>query len=346
MKISRACLAVALLAIVSLTACGAKEPTERSADSPSSPRLDKTPVARVNGKIIERAELNAAVQGLLMQMMQSGRMIPSDQRDEFEWDVLNELINRELIVQEAKAKGAPDVEAKVVAEINRVESQVGGPQQLDAALAESGLTRADYQARLRDNFIVQHAMEQWVAQTSPPTDAELQSFYDEHREQFHEPAMVRARHILVRVMPQATPEEKAAKKAQIEAIRTRLVEGEDFAKLAREFSEDTGSARNGGDLGFFPQGVMVPEFDVAAFTLEPNQLSDVITTQFGYHILQVTEKKPGRDVPLEEVKDRLATHLKRQKGIQAAQQHINELRAAAKIEIHLPAPSAPNTPAP
>ncbi|MCS7048480.1 MAG: peptidylprolyl isomerase [Verrucomicrobiae bacterium] len=346
MKISRGLFTVVLPLLISLTACGAKEPTDRPADSQPSPRTDKTPVARVNGKTIERAELNAAVQGLLMQMMQSGRTIPSDQRDEFEWDVLNELINRELIVQEVKAKGAPNVYEKVAAEISRVEAQVGGPQELDAALAQSGLTRAEYEARVRDNLIIQNAMENWIAQTPSPTDDELQQFYNTHREQFREPQMVRARHILVRVLPQATAEEKAAKKAQIEALRTRLVEGEDFAKLAREFSEDTGSARNGGDLGFFPQGAMVPEFDVAAFTLETNELSEIITTQFGYHVLQVTDKKPAREVPLEEVKDRLATHLKRQKGIESAQQYINQLRAAAQIEILLPAPVKPAAPIP
>lgn len=339
MNISLLPRVVLVLVTVTLTACGAKEPGTASVEPSSSAQSDEAPVARVNGKPIARAELNVAVKGLLMQMAQRGQMIPPDRRDEFEWDVLNELINRELIVQEAKAKGHADVEDKVSAELSRVESQVGGAQELDAALKESGFTREEYRERLRENFIVQEVMEAVIAQAPPPSEEEVQAFYEQNRDRFREPPTVRARHILLRVLPQATAEEKAAKKAQIDTLRARLVQGEDFAQLAEEFSEDTGSARNGGDLGYFPQGVMVPEFDEAAFTLETNAISEVITTQFGYHILQVTDKRPARDVALAEVKDQLTRHLQRQKGIRVAQENINKLRSTAQIEILIPAPA-------
>jgi peptidyl-prolyl cis-trans isomerase C len=296
---------------------------------------DTAVVARVNGKEIKRAELNAAMRGLMMQFAQNGRSIPPEQMDEFERDVLDELINRELVLQEASAKPPAGLEDKVSAELARIEQQVGGPAEFEKALSESGLTVADYRARLRDNLIVQGAMLGLMTNAAAATPAEVQEFYDKNHERFRQPELVRARHILVRVAPTASDDEKAAKKAQIDALLVRVKAGEDFGTLAKQFSEDPGSGSNGGDLGLFPRGAMVPEFDLAAFSLETNQVSDVITTQFGYHILQVTEKKAARQVPFDEVKEELGARLQRQNGAEAAQKHISELRKSAKVEVLL-----------
>ncbi len=292
-------------------------------------------VARVNGKEIKRAELNAAMRGLMMQFAQNGRSIPPEQMETFERDVLDELINRELVLQEASATPPADLDNKVSEEFARIEKQVGGAAEFEKALSESGLTVADYRARLRDNLIVQGAMMGLMTNAAAATPAEVQDFYEKNPERFRQPDLVRARHILVRVPPSASEEEKAAKKAQIDALLVRVKAGEDFAALAKQFSEDPGSGRNGGDLGLFPRGAMVPEFDLAAFSLETNQVSEVITTQFGYHILQVTDKKPARQVPFEEVKEELGARLQRQKGAEAAQKHIGELRKSAKVEVLL-----------
>lgn len=292
-------------------------------------------VARVNGKEIKRAELNAAMRGLMMQLAQNGRSVPPEKMDEFERDVLDELINRELVLQEASAKPPAGLEEKVNAEYARVEQQVGGAAEFEKALRESGLTVAEYRARLRDNFIVQGAMMGLMANGAEPTAAEVQEFYEKNSERFRQPDLVRARHILVRVPPNAGEDEKAAKRAQIDALLVRVKAGEDFGALAKQFSEDPGSGANGGDLNFFPRGAMVPEFDLAAFSLETNQVSEVITTQFGYHILQVTDKKAARQVPLAEVQDDIGAHLKRQKGAESAQKHIAELRKTAKVEVLL-----------
>ncbi len=299
---------------------------------------DNAIVARVNSKEIKRGELNAAMRGLMMQFAQEGRSIPPQQMEKFEKDVLDELINRELVLQEASAKPPADIDAKITAEEARVEKQVGSKEEFDKALAEAGITREQYRARLRDNFIVQGAMVNLMSGGKPATDQQVKDFYDKNQDRFRQPDLVRARHILLRVAPTATDAEKEAKKAQIQALQVRVKKGEDFAALAKQFSEDPGSGANGGDLGFFPRGAMVPEFDTAAFSLETNQVSDVITTQFGYHVLQVTEKKAARVLPFDEVKDRLAEQMKRQNGAEIAQQHVAELRKGAKVEVLLEAP--------
>src|SRR5207245_5522008 len=132
-------------------------------------------------------------------------------------------------------------------------------------------------------------------------------FYDENPAKFEQPEMVRASHILLNTKDTAagtelTPEQKAAKRKQMEAILKRARDGEDFAKLANEYSEDPGSKDKGGEYTF-PRGKMVPEFEAAAFSLQTNQVSDIVTTPFGYHIIKLSEKIPPHKVELAKVQD-------------------------------------------
>ena len=135
------------------------------------------------------------------------------------------------------------------------------------------------------------------------SDEEIEEYYNEYAEEFWEPEKVRARHILVRVDVGAKPEDKEQARKKAEGILAKVKAGEDFAELAKEFSEDKGSAKEGGDLGFFPRGQMVKPFEVAAFSLEPGAVSELVETNFGFHIIKVEEKSREGTKPLEEVKD-------------------------------------------
>jgi peptidyl-prolyl cis-trans isomerase D len=137
----------------------------------------------------------------------------------------------------------------------------------------------------------------------------MRALYEERREEFDRPERVRARHILVRVVQGATPEVEDSARARTEAILERVRGGEDFAKVAQEESDDPGTAAKGGDLGFFARGQMVPEFEQAAFSLEPGTLSGVIRSSFGFHILRVEERQAAELVPYEEVREELARDL-------------------------------------
>lgn len=302
-------------------------------------------VARVNGTEISRLELDNAVHGLIAQMASRGRNVPAAQMPQLERDVLDEIIGRELVLQDAKGNEPADIDTQVQKQVDQITTQLGGSAALTNALADAGITPAQYAQRVRNNLIVQEAMRQFIEREVKMTPEEVKAFYDEHPEQFLEPTTVRASHILIRVPPGATDETKKEKRAQIDAARALLTGGEKFADVAKKVSEDPGSAANGGDLGFFPRGAMVPEFDAAAFSMKTNELSDVITTQFGYHILTVTDQKPARTVPFDEVKVDLENFLKNRKGSDAARQHVNELRKTAKVEILLP-PVAESPPPP
>ena len=304
-------------------------------------------VARVNGSEISRKELDAAVRALAMQMARRGRQMPPGSAPQLRHDVLEEMIGRELLLQEGSKHPSADVAQKTQVQIDVVKKQLGGDEQYKSTLADSGITTEEYTKRVHDNVIIEETIQQIVDKQAKVTPDEVKSFYDKNPDQFQQPESVRASHILIRVPPGAGDDVKKEKRAQIEAARGLVKHGEKFADVAKKVSEDPGSAPNGGDLGFFPRGAMVPEFDAAVFSLATNTLSDVITTQYGYHVLLVTDRKPARLAPFDEVKDELGQFLKQRKGNEATRDHVAELRKTAKVEVLLPAlPAVPTVETP
>ncbi|AEH44900.1 PpiC-type peptidyl-prolyl cis-trans isomerase [Thermodesulfatator indicus DSM 15286] len=173
-----------------------------------------------------------------------------------------------------------------------------------------------------------------LAKVKQVSDKELKSYYEKNKAKFQEPEEVRARHILIQVPQNASKEEvkKAYEKAQ--KIRERLLKGEDFAKLAKEYSDDPGTKDKGGELGFFSRGQMIKEFEDAAFSLKPGEISKPIRTPFGFHIIQVEEKKVPKEKPFEEVKAKVKEEYINQKQKEALQQALKELKAKYKVKIY------------
>ncbi len=153
-----------------------------------------------------------------------------------------------------------------------------------------------------------------------PTEGEIKYYYDEHKRDFWQEKKVRARHILFKVPPGASKEdvEKIRKKA--EKVLKMAKEGKDFAKLAKKYSQDPGSAKNGGDLGFFTYKTMVKPFSEVAFSLKPGEISDLVRTPYGFHIIKVEEVKKAKTLPLKDVKDRIIKKLKEQRAKDLAQE--------------------------
>ena len=153
-----------------------------------------------------------------------------------------------------------------------------------------------------------------------PTEGEIKFYYDEHKRDFYEEKKVRARHILFKIPPKASKEEQEKIKKKAEEVLKEAKEGKDFAELAKKYSEDPGSARKGGDLGFFTYKTMVKPFSEVAFSLKPGEISDLVKTPFGYHIIKVEEVKDAKTLPLEEVKDKIIKKVKRQRAKDLAQE--------------------------
>jgi len=178
-----------------------------------------------------------------------------------------------------------------------------------------------------------------------PNEAEVQKYYDEHKKELKQDEQVRARHILIRVDEKADLKTQSAALKKIQEVQAKVKKGEDFAALAKEYSEDPGSKENGGDLGFFSKDTMVPEFSKVAFALKPGQVSDLVKTSFGYHVIKVEETKPAKQLALEDevpvaadkkvkVKEYIQNMLYQQVMEKKFEDWLKELKGKSKIETY------------
>lgn len=345
MKIHCVLIALAVTGLV-LSADAQNSTTPPSAAVKSAPAVNPDEVvARVGNVTIKRRELDISVNGFLMQLQRQGRMVPPEMRGRLEYDVLDELVGRELVLEVNRAHPPAGVDQKVKEELDRARLMAGGEEALTKALQEAGVARNEFEQRTRDNMIVMESLRQLVDQKSVVATNEIKSFYDSNVTRFKQPELVRASHILIRVPADATEESKKLKRTQIEAARSLVVNGEKFADIARKVSEDPGSATKGGDLDYFPRGAMMPEFEKVAFELSTNKVSEVFTTDFGYHVLLVADHKPAKQLGFDEVKADIERFLRARKGGEITQEYVKELRGKAKVDILLPPlPALPATP--
>jgi len=185
-----------------------------------------------------------------------------------------------------------------------------------------------------DNFLANEYLKQEIAQKITVSDDELKSYYDSHKDEFKTQEMVKARHILVRVENSASDDEKKKAKDKAEMYLKKIKDGEDFAKLASDFSDDPGSKAKGGDLGFFPRGRMVKPFEDAAFSLKPGETSGIVETQFGFHIIKVEDRKDSSVESFDVVKERLKQKLSQDRTRKELTDFIDKAMKDSKTEIY------------
>jgi peptidyl-prolyl cis-trans isomerase C len=287
--------------------------------------------ARVNGREIPVKTIVSIVEPAV----QAGR-VTQDRRPAAYRQTLDQLVMRELVMQEAQArKIAPD-ESVVERDYKQTRSQFKSEKEWKAFLAGSGFDEKTFRGELRTRNIVDACVRQ-EAEKLPQavTDAEAKTFYDQNPAMFDAGDRVRASHILLRVPEAAGPDVKKAQRGKAEAALARVRKGEDFAAVAKEVSEDPGSAPRGGDLGVFGKGQMVPPFEAAAFALPAGQVSDLVESPFGFHIIKVQERVPASKIPFEPVKGQIKEHVAQSRREKAVNDLVQGLKAKAKIETYL-----------
>jgi len=183
-------------------------------------------------------------------------------------------------------------------------------------------------------LLAQEFMKEFVEAKIKVTDKEVKEYYEKHKSEFVQPAQVRARHILVKVPADADKKAWDAARKKAESIMKKAKKGEDFAKLAKEYSEDPGSKARGGDLGYFQKGRMVPEFEKAAFALKVGQISEPVKTTFGYHIIKVEAKKPRKQESFKDVQQKIRQKLTREKQRKVREEIIAKLEKKYPVEKH------------
>jgi peptidyl-prolyl cis-trans isomerase C len=308
---------------------------------------DKVAVT-VNGHSIMEGDVNSLFATVAAREMR-GRPMPPDQmesaRARLRPRLLEKLIGDELLREDAARAEITVTPKELSTELDEILSQ---------HLTRTGQTRADFEQMIEsregvglDEFLAQRVadpefkrsvLQKRLIEKRYPDDLkvsadEIKAQYEQDRQRVYEkPATVRASHILIRTDESATEEQKAEARAKAEAVLVEVKAPEaDFAALAGKHSECPSSAQ-GGDLGFFPrQGAMVEPFAAAAFALDVGQISDIVETRFGYHIIKVTEKKEPTVVTLEEATDQIREQLRAQKMQDLRMDHIAKLKEAAEI---------------
>lgn len=287
--------------------------------------------AVVNGTIITKNQYNLELNQLMDRIAREGRQINDSQLATLKTEILDSLINRELLYQESQKNGIVVPPQEMMKEITAMKQRFPSEDAFKKALASMNLTEAVITTQVKRGLAIQKHIDQQIADKIVVTAAESKQYYNANPQMFELPGEIRASHILIKLEPAADEAEKVEAQTKIEKIQQKLKNGEDFAELAKT-SSDGPSSVNGGDLGFFRRGQMVKPFEDAAFALEPNEISEIVQTRFGYHIIKVFEKKPEKKITYEEVQKRLEDHLKQKKVQEEVGLYLIELRKSAKIE--------------
>lgn len=282
-------------------------------------------IARVNGMEILQGEVDFVFNAFFLPKLRAqnqGQDPPDAQKKQIEGNIINQLIVQKLIL-------------RIASESNISVDEVLVEKQFEAVKAQQQHVPPDQLKRLiREELIIKKTIDQEVISKIRVSDEELRKVYEANKEkQFKEPEQVRTSHILVAVSPDATREEKETARKKIEEALAQAKAGKDFTELAKEYSDDPGSKNKGGDLGFFARNVMVKPFEDVAFTLNEGELSDVVETRFGYHIITLTGKKSQRTISFEEAKESLKKGLLQKKRNTEVNNWVNSLRSNATIEI-------------
>lgn len=305
---------------------------------PAAAQVEPTAVVlTVNDQPVYSWEIGLLIPQMQQEMARQG-MQP--QQDQVIQASMQRVVDSKLLAQEARRQKMQANDERVKVTMAQVEQQAGSRAKLDEALSQLGITYALLEDSVIEADLVQVFIETTIDPQVSVTAEDVETYYNENPQMFQQPEQVHARHILMTTGAEATSDAKAAALAKAAAARKRAVAGEDFAALATEMSEGP-SAPQGGDLGFFGRQQMVAPFADAAFALEVGQISEVVETQFGYHVIKVEEKKPASTMSLDEVRQPLEQMLRQNQGGQATNSVLEQLAAKAAIIQVVPDAASP-----
>ena len=283
--------------------------------------------AVVNGQEISAEAVNFELDRLVRFYMGHGMTMAEIRQNlpKLEAKALDQAIGAKLLLDQAARLDIPVTEKDIDAEVARVVQQVGGEENYKKALAAQGISEADFRKELEKGARVNMLVNQACAHVADPTEDEVTAFYEAHKAEYVEPPQVLCQHILVKGSNDAALD-------KIKEIRERIVNDKaDFAEEAKKHS-DCPSGAQGGSLGWFGRGMMVPEFDKAAFEMKKGEVSGVVTTEFGYHIIYKADERGGGQQTIVDVHDQIKDLLRHEARGKAMDAYVAELREKATIE--------------
>lgn len=290
------------------------------------------PVARVNGVEIPAAAFLKEFKATLERYQRARHQVAPALRERLKDNIVRRLVDAELIAQEAQKLGVAVNEEDFQKEWEEHRKRYGSDDSFKSFLDRSGMTVEDLQAQYRHNLLREKVFAK-ITEKLEVTEKQRKDFYEQNKGRYDNPEQVRASHILIRVKPDATPEEKAAARAKADDLAKKAKQkGADFAVLAAEHGEDPTKDR-GGDLGFFGRGRMVKPFEDAVFAMKDGQVSDVVETSFGYHIIKRTGYKAASSKSYAELKEQIDRSVRSRTRNEVIRDALKSWRETAKLEI-------------
>jgi peptidyl-prolyl cis-trans isomerase C len=288
-------------------------------------------VAVVNETVITKQEFERELNRVKQRFVSINRPLMDSQLPAIKKDVLEDLINRELLYQESKKEGLSAKSAEVDKQLSDVRKRFSDETEFKNALSSLDLTEAKLRSQIEKAMMIQGFVDKKFAEKAAVPEEEVKDYYSSHPSFFKQPEQVRASHILIKLDPNSDASRKAEARKKIEEIQQKLKQGEDFGGLARKFSECPSSNKD-GDLGYFRRGQMVKPFEEAAFSGKPGEISGIVETQFGYHLIKVVEKKPEATMPFKDAKERISDYLKQEKVQKEIDAYLAKLKQKAIVE--------------
>jgi parvulin-like peptidyl-prolyl isomerase len=292
------------------------------------PKSDPNAVATINGDVVSKADFEVELSRELQAMEGVPPRTP-EQTEPFKQALLETLIERAVLLQAAKAAQVTVTPDEVDRRVLALASEYPA-ESFDAALAQGQTTRTELEKKTREQLIIEKLFDKEVYARVAVTEDQIRRYFDEHGTDFTEPEEVRASQIVVKGLDDA------------KKLQQQLWAGKKFPDLARRYSLGP-EARVGGDLGWFPRGVMPPQFDEQVFKLPVGQVSEVVSTDYGFHLFKVIEKKPARKRELAEVRAQIEKRLLAELREKAQKDYVKSLREGAAVAVNSDALQAVST---
>jgi peptidyl-prolyl cis-trans isomerase SurA len=292
--------------------------------------LDRV-VAKVNSEIITLSSVNERVE-LLKQKLRGDYQ---GSEEEILDEALNMILEEKLQIQEGKKRGLEVDDSAVEAAVKNIEQKNGLEEgQLALMLESEGRSMESYKNKIRDQILVSKVVRFELGSRTNISERKITKYYHNNQKDFWEPSKARVRHILILAEEGLSVDKKKEKYLLVKNILREVKGGRDFAAAAKEYSEDISSSE-GGDVGFVEKGKMVPEFENAVYRMKEGEISDIVETEYGYHIIKVDKVLAGRTLPLKDVKNKIKFILSSKIQNSAYEEWMNELKKSAFIEISL-----------
>ena len=328
---TRGALAVLAIALQACSRGAARPAPSPSSTDPSRPLPSPIPdvVARINGEPVHFLSIVPLAKPTLDQAQDREKARPTVLRA-----ALDRYIGRELLFQEALARGLRSDDATIEQAYNESRLRHPDEEEWEDTLKRQGFDRSTFRTELRVQATLGRLAEDEAKKVPPVSDEDAEAYYSVHKEDFRFDEL-RVRHILMHVLPTSSPQQVAGLRSRADGVLARIRKGESLASLAKQYSDDTASRDKGGGLPPFSHGGIDPAFEKAAFALKPGEVSGVVETSAGFHILELVSRKRGGLPPYEAVSSELKERLTKDRRAETVKRLEQELRAKARIETYL-----------